>query len=92
MRLHCLMLSGSNLFMVYIEGAKIYSPLTHLEIGTVTSGLPSPSVGENISMGYIATSEGLHKKGSEVLVEVRKKMRRAVVGGLPWIVPGYHRG
>lgn len=78
--------------MSMTEGAKIYSPATQLEIGTVTSGLPSPSASQNISMGYINTSEGLHKKGSEVLVEVRKKMRKATVGGLPWIDVGYYRG
>lgn len=73
------------------EGAPIYSPTTQQQIGIVTSGLPSPSAGQNISMGYIATADGLNKKGSSVLVEVRKKMRKAVVGGMPWIETGYYR-
>ncbi|GAA5860899.1 hypothetical protein JCM1840_002000 [Sporobolomyces johnsonii] len=75
------------------EGATIFSASSpSTPIGRVTSGLPSPTLGQNISMGYIETQDGLHKKGSEVLVEVRKKMRKAQVVGMPWIQPGYYRG
>ncbi|GAA5901031.1 hypothetical protein JCM6882_006006 [Rhodosporidiobolus microsporus] len=77
------------------EGAPIFSPdaPTGPPIGRVTSGLPSPSLSQNISMGYISTAEpGLHKKGSQVLVEVRKKMRKAEVVGMPFVKTGYYRG
>lgn len=75
------------------EGAKIFAPEdTTTPIGTVTSGIPSPSLKQNIAMGYVATGAGLNKKGSEVLVEVRGKMRKAQVVGMPWIKPGYYRG
>lgn len=43
-------------------------------------------------MAYVATEGGLNKKGSDVLVEVRKKMRKAKVVGMPWIQTGYYRG
>jgi aminomethyltransferase len=43
-------------------------------------------------MASMRTSAGLHKKGSKVLVEVRKKMRNAEVVGLPFMTPGYYRG
>ncbi|BGP50819.1 Aminomethyltransferase, mitochondrial [Rhodotorula kratochvilovae] len=76
------------------EGAPIFDPASPSgpPIGRVTSGLPAPTVGENISMGYIETAGGLNKKGSEVLVEVRKKLRKASVVGMPWIKTGYYRG
>ncbi|GAA5848526.1 hypothetical protein JCM3766R1_005676 [Sporobolomyces carnicolor] len=75
------------------EGAKIFAPEdTTTPIGTVTSGIPSPSLKQNIAMGYVATGASLNKKGSEVLVEVRGKMRKAQVVGMPWIKPGYYRG
>ncbi|GAA5825494.1 hypothetical protein JCM5353_005324 [Sporobolomyces roseus] len=75
------------------EGATIFSPEdTSTPIGRITSGIPSPSLKQNIAMGYVETKGGLNKKGSEVLVEVRGKMRKAQVVGMPWIKPGYYRG
>ncbi|KAL2872022.1 glycine decarboxylase subunit T [Aspergillus lucknowensis] len=60
------------------------------QIGVVTSGLPSPSLdGQNIAMGYI--KQGLHKKGSEVGVLVRNKLRKATVVGMPWVESKFHR-
>lgn len=43
-------------------------------------------------MGYIETANGLNKKGSQVFVEVRKKMRKAEVAGMPFVKTGYYRG
>ncbi|KAF3480149.1 uncharacterized protein GIQ15_05496 [Arthroderma uncinatum] len=61
------------------------------EIGVVTSGLPSPTLGgTNIAMGYI--KQGLHKKGTEVGVLVRKKLRKATVTPMPWIESKFYRG
>jgi aminomethyltransferase len=56
----------------------------------ITSGIPSPSTGNNIAMGYV--SPPFHKKGSEVFVEVRGKMRSAKVEAMPFIKVGYFRG
>ncbi|KAL2832723.1 hypothetical protein BJY01DRAFT_225779 [Aspergillus pseudoustus] len=60
------------------------------QIGVVTSGLPSPSLdGANIAMGYI--KQGLHKKGTEVGILVRNKVRKATVTGMPWVESKFHR-
>ncbi|EUC64824.1 glycine cleavage system T protein [Rhizoctonia solani AG-3 Rhs1AP] len=73
------------------EGAKIFaadSPET--QIGVITSGIPSPTLGTNIAMGYI--KHGHHKKGTEVLVDVRKKLRKAEVKGMPFVPTKYWKG
>jgi aminomethyltransferase len=41
-------------------------------------------------MGYVKT--GWHKKGTEVEVEVRNKMRKAVLVPMPFVKPNYFRG
>lgn len=60
----------------------MFSPAEE-EIGVITSGIPSPTLSQNIAMGYI--KNGFHKKGTEVLVEVRKKMRKATVRPMPYV-------
>ncbi|KAF8994991.1 Aminomethyltransferase folate-binding domain-containing protein [Cyathus striatus] len=73
------------------QGAKILTPGSECqEIGAVTSGIPSPTLGKNIAMGYVRN--GHHKKGTELEVEVRGKKRKAVVTPMPFIKPGYYRG
>lgn len=60
------------------------------QIGVITSGLPSPSLGgTNIAMGYI--KQGMHKKGTEVGVLVRNKVRKATVVGMPWVESKFYR-
>lgn len=59
-------------------------------IGVITSGIPSPTLGINIAMGYIKS--GSHKKGTKVKVEVRKKMRDAVVKPMPFVASNYYKG
>lgn len=61
----------------------MFSPAEE-EIGVITSGIPSPTLSQNIAMGYI--KNGFHKKGTEVLVEVRKKMRKATVRPMPYVL------
>ncbi|PPQ92956.1 hypothetical protein CVT25_000219 [Psilocybe cyanescens] len=72
------------------QGAKIFAPLGQEEIGVITSGIPSPTLGKNIAMGYIKS--GWHKKGTEVEVEVRKQRRKAVLTPMPFVKPNYWRG
>ncbi|KJA22757.1 hypothetical protein HYPSUDRAFT_1083580 [Hypholoma sublateritium FD-334 SS-4] len=72
------------------HGAIIFSSSGTEQIGTVTSGIPSPTLGKNIAMGYIKT--GWHKKGTEVQVEVRKQLRKAVLTPMPFSKPNYWRG
>lgn len=56
----------------------------------VTSGIPSPTLGKNIAMGYVAS--GSHKKGTSVLIDVRNKLREAVVTPMPFVPTKYYRG
>lgn len=58
-------------------------------IGIITSGIPSPTLGANIAMGYVAN--GQHKKGTAVKVEVRKKMRDAVIKSMPFVPSKYYK-
>ena len=60
------------------------------QVGVVTSGLPSPSLGgTNIAMGYVR--QGLHKKGTEIGVLVRNKVRKAVVVGMPFVPSKFYK-
>ncbi|ESK85651.1 putative gcv1-glycine subunit mitochondrial [Moniliophthora roreri MCA 2997] len=70
------------------QGAKIFAGDEH--VGEITSGIPSPTLNKNIAMGYI--KNGLHKKGTEVEVEVRNKRRKAVVIPMPFVPTKYYRG
>jgi aminomethyltransferase len=56
-------------------------------IGTVTSGCPSPTLGQNIAMGYV--QRGFHKANTEVRVVVRGKERKAMVTKMPFIKAKY---
>ncbi|KAL8696225.1 MAG: hypothetical protein Q9224_002907, partial [Gallowayella concinna] len=69
------------------EGAQIVNLDDGEEIGTVTSGCPSPTMGKNIAMGYIKS--GMHKAGTEVGVVVRGKRRKGVVTKMPFVTSRY---
>ncbi|KAL8785212.1 MAG: hypothetical protein Q9213_003481 [Squamulea squamosa] len=69
------------------EGAQIVKPDDGEEIGTVTSGCPSPTLGKNIAMGYVKS--GMHKAGTEVGVVVRGKRRKGVVTKMPFVKSRY---
>ncbi|KAH9852002.1 glycine cleavage system T protein [Lenzites betulinus] len=72
------------------QGAKIFETSGKEQIGAVTSGIPSPTLGKNIAMGYV--QNGFHKKGTEVAVEVRGKLRGAVLTPMPFVPSRYYRG
>lgn len=67
------------------EGAEIQKDGE--KIGTITSGVPSPTLGQNIAMGYI--KDGQHKAGTEVDVVVRGKKRKATVTKMPFVPAKY---
>lgn len=52
------------------------------EVGEVTSGVPSPTLGKNIGLGYI--EYGLHEPGQRIEIQVRKNLVEAVVVELPF--------
>ena len=70
------------------EGAIVYSGNT--EVGRVTSGGFSPTLGRPIAMAYIDTA--LTEEGTALEVEVRKKRLPAKVAKLPFVPHRYHRG
>jgi aminomethyltransferase len=76
------------------EGAKIVSPAEEgresVEVGFITSGCPSPTLGKNIAMGYVDL--GFHKAGRQVDVLVRGRPRKAVVAKMPFVKTKYWKG
>ncbi|KAL5530965.1 hypothetical protein ACEPAG_3841 [Sanghuangporus baumii] len=72
------------------EGALISTPDGPTRLGTVTSGIPSPSLRKNIAMGYVKS--GHHKKGTELAAEVRGKLRKAIITPMPFVPTRYYRG
>ena len=57
------------------------------KVGTITSGVPSPTLGKNVAMGYV--KDGLHKAGTEVDVVVRGKKRTGIVTKMPFVPSKY---
>jgi aminomethyltransferase len=53
------------------------------EIGVVTSGTQSPSLGKAIGMGYVSTENS--KTGTELYISIRNKNIKAVVCKLPFL-------
>lgn len=53
------------------------------EIGEVTSGTQSPSLGKAIGMGYVKT--GFHKLDTEIFLEIRGKQLKAQVVKIPFL-------
>ncbi|PWN39436.1 putative GCV1-glycine decarboxylase, subunit T, mitochondrial [Ceraceosorus guamensis] len=72
------------------EGAPIFDGVGDVPIGVVTSGIPSPTTGQNIAMALV--QNGQHKKGTKLRVEVRKKLREAEVVKMPWVPNRFFRG
>ena len=71
------------------EGAEIVDDKGE-KIGNVTSGCPSPTLKQNIAMGYI--KDGFHKSGTNVQVVVRGKKRKAQVTRMPFVPSKYWKG
>lgn len=71
------------------EGAEITDDDGKEVLGKITSGCPSPSLGQNIAMGYI--KNGFHKAGTEIAVVVRGKRRKATVTRMPFVKTNYWR-
>lgn len=70
------------------EGAEIVQPGSD-KVGVVTSGCPSPTLGQNIAMGYVR--DGLHKAGTELEVLIRGRPRKATVTKMPFVPSKYHK-
>ena len=59
------------------------------EVGRVTSGGHSPSLGKPIAMGYVATP--LAEAGTALTLEQRGKLFQATVTPMPFVPHRYHR-
>jgi aminomethyltransferase len=59
------------------------------EIGRITSGGHSPSLGRPIAMGYVATA--LAETGTALTLEQRGKLFQATVAPMPFVPHRYHR-
>lgn len=60
------------------------------EIGEVCSGAFSPTLGQNIAMGYVPRKYA--KNGTEFKVDVRGKMNTATVTKMPFVDTTYFKG
>ena len=69
------------------EGAQIFSVSGGDEIGRITSGCPSPTLGKNVAMAYVKS--GSHKAGTEVEVLVRGKRRKGIITKMPFVASKY---
>ncbi len=70
------------------EGAKIQSE-AGADLGVVTSGVPSPSLGYSIAMGYVPPAQSAI--GTKLKLETRGRAYAAEVVSLPFVANGYHR-
>jgi len=59
------------------------------EVGRITSGTFSPSLGRPIAMGYVAA--GLSEPGTELKLEQRGKLFDSTVAAMPFVPHRYHR-
>lgn len=74
------------------EGAAIFSAEDpEKQIGIVTSGSPSPTLGR-INVGQAYVDRGHHKSGTPVLIQIRNKLREATIAKQPFVKPNYYRG
>ncbi|KAK9880646.1 hypothetical protein WA026_011885 [Henosepilachna vigintioctopunctata] len=58
------------------------------QIGDITSGCPAPTLGKNISMGYIQTENS--KIGTKISLRIRDKLYNGVVTKMPFVVSHYY--
>ena len=59
-------------------------------IGHVTSGLPSPTLGQPIAMGYVAATHAA--AGTEIFAQVRSRAVPLRVTAMPFVPTRYYRG
>lgn len=73
------------------EGTQILGPGDEV-IGVVTSGIPSPTLGSNIAMGYLdAEFLDYGKPGQEVGLLVRGKRREGKIAKMPFVPHKYYK-
>lgn len=68
------------------SGVQIYH--NDAPVGNITSGCPSPSLRENIAMGYVV--EELKKPGTHVQLKIRDKLYEAEIVKMPFVPSNYY--
>lgn len=68
---------------------EIFDATGEQKIGEVTSGTYSPSLKCPIAMGYVETASA--KVGTEVMLNIRNKMKKAEVTKMPFVESRYYR-
>jgi len=69
-------------------GTRILDESGMNEIGQVTSGCPSPSLKQNVAMGYVDAAHAAN--GCKVKFDVRKKLVDASVAKMPFVSHRYY--
>lgn len=70
-------------------GNKVFDESGKVEIGYITSGSPSPTLGGNVAQSYIDKKA---KIGEQVQIEIRGKLRKGVITKLPFVPNKFYRG
>lgn len=71
------------------DDCKVFSADGSEEIGYITSGSPSPTLGGNVAQAYLTNAT---KIGTDVKIEIRGKLRDGVVSKMPFVPSNYYRG
>jgi len=69
-------------------GAVLFNPVNGEKIGSVTSGCPSPTLSQNIAMGYVDSR--FVKNGTDILAEVRGQKIPMVITKIPFVKANYY--
>ena len=59
------------------------------QVGAVTSGVPSPTLGKNVAMGYVPAA--LAPIGTKLQVQVGAKLQPAEIVKVPFVPTRYHK-
>lgn len=70
------------------HGMRVLHPSDSSELGVITSGGPSPTIGKPIAFASVPSTV---KVGDEVDVEIRKKLRRGKVTKMPFVPTKYFK-
>ena len=74
--------------MGLLGGTRILDESGSADIGYVTSGCPSPSLKQNVAMGYVDAAHAAI--GCRVKFDIRKKLIDASVAKMPFVPHRYY--
>lgn len=71
------------------DDCKVFASDGKDELGYVTSGAPSPTLGGNVAQAYVKNAT---KIGTDIKVEIRGKLRDGVISKMPFVPSNFYRG